>query len=97
MELQKVLSLIPANLLEELALETDVNIFSKKLQGEVMFKLLLHCIISHKDNSLRTMKSAKLFNIISIVKTAKIFAKKSQKKIAETFANSAFPCLRSLW
>ncbi|MEY4504355.1 MAG: hypothetical protein RL154_649 [Pseudomonadota bacterium] len=39
MELQKVLSLIPANLLEELALETDVNVFSKKLQGEVMFKL----------------------------------------------------------
>lgn len=58
MELQKVLSLIPANLLEELAVETEVNVFSKKLQGEVMFKLLLHCIISHKDNSLRVMESA---------------------------------------
>lgn len=58
MELQKVLSLIPATLLEELAEETEVNVFSKKLQGEVMFKLLLHFIITHKDNSLRVMKSA---------------------------------------
>lgn len=58
MELQKVLSLLPSNLLEELAIETEVNVFSKKLQGEVMFKLLLHCIISHKDNSLRVMESA---------------------------------------
>lgn len=58
MELQKILSLIPAGLLEELAIETEVDIFSKKLQGEVIFKLLLHCIISHKDNSLRGMESA---------------------------------------
>jgi hypothetical protein len=58
MELQKVLSLIPSKLLEELAVETEVDVFTKKLQGEVMFKLLLHCIISHKDNSLRTMESA---------------------------------------
>lgn len=58
MELQKVLSLIPSKLLEQLAIETEVDVFSKKLQGEVMFKLLLHCIITHKDNSLRTMESA---------------------------------------
>lgn len=58
MELQKVLSLIPSKLLEELAIETEVDAFAKKLQGEVMFKLLLHCIITHKDNSLRTMESA---------------------------------------
>ena len=58
MELQKVLSLIPSKLLEELALETEVDVFTKKLQGEVIFKLLLHCIVSHKDNSLRTMESA---------------------------------------
>ena len=58
MELQKVLLLIPSKLLEELAIETEVDVFSKKLQGEVMFKLLLHCVISHKDNSLRMMESA---------------------------------------
>ena len=57
MELQKILSLIPSGLLEELAIETEVDVFSKKLQGEVLFKLLLHCIISHKDNSLRGMES----------------------------------------
>jgi len=58
MELSKILSLVPSRLLEELALETEVDYFTKKLQGEVIFKLLLHCIISHKDNSLRTMESA---------------------------------------
>jgi hypothetical protein len=58
MKLQKVLALLPSDLLEELALETEVNVFAKKLQGEVMFKLLLHCILTHKDNSLRTMESA---------------------------------------
>jgi hypothetical protein len=58
MNIEKVLSLIPSSLLESLAIETKVDYFAKKLQGAVMFKLLLHCILSHKDNSLRTMKSA---------------------------------------
>jgi hypothetical protein len=57
MELQKVLSLVPSKLLEELAIETEVDVFTKKLQGEVIFKLLLHCIVTHKNNSLRTMES----------------------------------------
>ena len=57
MELQEILSLIPPRLLEDLAVETGVDAFSKKLQGEVIFKLLLHCIMSDKDNSLRTMSS----------------------------------------
>lgn len=57
MELQKILSLIPPKLLKDLAIETEVDVFTKKLQGEVIFKLLLHCIISDKDNSLRTMAS----------------------------------------
>jgi transposase len=54
----EILSLLPEGLLEDLALETQVNKYSKKLQGEVMFKLLLLCILSHKENSLRTMSSA---------------------------------------
>ena len=58
MELKKILSLIPNSLLEELAIETEVDVFTKKLQGEVIFKLLLHCILTHKENSLRTMESA---------------------------------------
>jgi hypothetical protein len=57
-KIQKVLSLIPAELLESLALDSKVDHFTKKLQGEVIFKLLLHCIVSHKDNSLRVMQSA---------------------------------------
>ena len=58
MDLNKLLSYIPEGLLNELALETGVDKYSKKLQGEVVFKLMLHCLISHKDNSLRRMESA---------------------------------------
>lgn len=58
MEVSQLLSLLPEELLEELALSTKVNRFTKKLQGELVFKLLLHCILSYKDNSLRTMESA---------------------------------------
>lgn len=53
-----LLELLPKNLLEELAIETEVNKYSKKLQGEVIFKLLLYCLTTHKNNSLRTMQSS---------------------------------------
>lgn len=58
MEAGQLLSLIPEGILEELALETDVDKYTKKLYGEIVFKLLIHCILSFKDNSLRTMESA---------------------------------------
>jgi hypothetical protein len=58
MDVGKILSLLPDGLLDDLAIETSVDKYSKKLQGEVIFKLLLHCILSHKENSLRTMESA---------------------------------------
>jgi hypothetical protein len=58
MDVSQLLSLLPDSVLEELALATNVNRYSKKLQGEIVFKLLLHCILSYKDNSLRTMESA---------------------------------------
>lgn len=58
MSIHQLLSLIPVQLLEELAIETKVDHYAKKLQGEVILKLLLYCIVSHKNNSLRTMESA---------------------------------------
>ena len=58
MHVSQILELLPDSILQELALETKVNKYSKKLQGQVLFKLLIHCIISFKDNSLRTMESA---------------------------------------
>jgi len=58
MQAHQILALIPDALLEELALETEVNKYSKKLQGQLLFKLLIHCIVTHKDNSLRKMESA---------------------------------------
>src|SRR5208282_5347625 len=58
MDVEAVISLLPKDLISKLAIETGVNRYSKKLQGEIIFKLLLHCILSHKDNSLRVMESA---------------------------------------
>lgn len=58
MELQKILSLIPSKLFKRLATETEVDVFVKKLYGEVVFKLLVFSIISQKSNSLRTMESS---------------------------------------
>lgn len=61
--------MIPSSMLEELALETGVNKYSKKLQGEIIFKLLIYCIVSNKDNSLRGMESAYeslCFNVLQI-------------------------------
>jgi IS4 transposase len=70
MDANKIISLIPGSLLNDLAIETGVNKYSKKLRGEVMFKLLIHCILSYKDNSLRTMESAYesiVFNVLNNV------------------------------
>ena len=58
MNVERILSLLPEGILTELAIETEVNRYSKKLQGQVLFKLLIHCILSHKENSLRSMESA---------------------------------------
>ena len=56
MSVEKLLSLIPGNLLDKLAIETGVDYYPKKLQSEVIFKLPIYYIISPKDNSLRTME-----------------------------------------
>lgn len=58
MEVSQLLSLLPEGALSDLALSTNVDKYAKKLHGELVFKLLLHCILSFKDNSLRTMESA---------------------------------------
>ena len=58
MKASEIIQLLPDNLLYDLAIETKVNKYSKKLQGEIIFKLLLYCILSYKDNSLRRMENA---------------------------------------
>lgn len=75
MTANQLLKLLPDDLLEGLALETGVNKYAKKLQGEVIFKLLLHCLTTHKNNSLRTMQSAYesiIFQYIAKNPTSKI-------------------------
>lgn len=58
MSVEEIFSLLPEDLLSELAVSTEVNRYSKKLQGEIVFKLLIYSILSYKDNSLRTVKSS---------------------------------------
>lgn len=58
MRVSEIISLIPDSYLSELALSCESNKYSKKLSAEVIFKLLIHCIISYKDNSLRRMSSS---------------------------------------
>lgn len=66
--ISSLLSFIPDKKLEAFALKTAVNKYSKKLQGQLLFKLLFYCIVTEKDNSLRGMRSAlesSLFRAIS--------------------------------
>ena len=57
-KLNRLLSFISDEDLEAFALETDVNKHTKKLHGQLLFKLLVYCFITEKDNSLRGMQSA---------------------------------------
>lgn len=66
--ISRLLSFIPDSKLEAFALNTSVDKYTKKLQGELLFKLLFYCTITEKDNSLRGMQSAlesSLFRAIS--------------------------------
>lgn len=57
MNVNEILSKLPENLLDELAIDMHINRYAKKIQGQTLFKLLIYCILTHKDNSLRSMAS----------------------------------------
>jgi len=57
MNAKGILSLLPDELLAELAADTNVDYYAKKLKGKILFKLLLSSVLSHKDNSLRRMEA----------------------------------------
>ena len=57
-KLNRLLSFISDDDLEAFALETGVNKHTKKLHGQLLFKLLVYCFVTEKDNSLRGMRSA---------------------------------------
>ena len=56
--INKLLSFIPDKELEAFAIDTRVNKGTKKLHGQLLFKLLFYCMVTEKDNSLRGMQSA---------------------------------------
>lgn len=58
MRAEELIAMIPDKLLEDLSIETGVDKYSKKLQGKLLFKLLIYSIVSYKDNSLRKMETA---------------------------------------
>jgi len=90
--ISKLLSFVSDDLLERLAVSTEVNKFSKKLQGELLFKLLLYCIVTEKDNSLRGMQSALESAVFSAFKAKSTTGKISHSSISErlTKTNSTF-------
>lgn len=55
--INKLLSFIPEEDLETFAIDTDVNKYTKKLHGQLLFKLLFYCLVTEKDNSLRGLQS----------------------------------------
>lgn len=85
--ISKLLSFVSDNLLEQLAISTEVNKFSKKLQGELLFKLLLYCIVSEKDNSLRGMQSALESAVFSAFKSKSLTTRISHSSISERLTN----------
>ena len=56
--LDNLLSFITPEEFRKFAAATGVDKHSKKLHGELLFKLLLYCLVTEKDNSLRGMQSA---------------------------------------
>lgn len=65
---KSLLRLVDTDVLEAIAIETNVNYKSKKLPGEVVFKLLLMSILDNTKISLRIMEktfSNNLFKIYS--------------------------------
>jgi hypothetical protein len=56
--INKLLSFIPDKELEAFAIDTQVNKSTKKLHGQLLFKLLFYCLVTEKDNSLRGIQSA---------------------------------------
>ena len=56
--IDSLLSFIKEEDFSQFASETNVDKHSKKLFGELLFKLLLYCLVTEKDNSLRGMQSA---------------------------------------
>lgn len=56
--IDKLLSFISKDELSQFAIETNVDKHTKKLHGELLFKLLFYCFVTEKDNSLRGMQSA---------------------------------------
>ena len=87
MDVERILSLLPSTLLDDLAVDTQVNRYSKKLQGQVVFKLLIHCILSHKENSLRCMESAYESIGFSILNAGKKKRQVRYSSISERLSN----------
>jgi hypothetical protein len=56
--IDKLLSFLTKEEFAQFAFDTKVDKHTKKLHGELLFKLLLYCLVSEKDNSLRGMQSA---------------------------------------
>lgn len=74
MRVKELLNLIPKETWEKLAIETKVNHKAKKLDGQIMFNLLVYSLLNVKENSLRAMEktfSSFLFQELQSAQTSK--------------------------
>ena len=60
MRVKELLNLIPQSTWDKLVIETKVNHKAKKLDGQIVFNLLLYSLLNVRENSLRVME--KTFN-----------------------------------
>ena len=87
MRVKQLLNLIPEDTWEKLTIETGVNRKAKKLEGRIVFNLLLFSLLNVKENSLRVME--KTFNsyLFQQLHSTSIANKVRHSSIAERLKN----------
>ncbi len=87
MRVKQLLNLIPEDTWERLTIETRVNRKAKKLEGRIVFNLLLFSLLNVKENSLRVME--KTFNsyLFQQLHSTSIANKVRHSSIAERLRN----------
>lgn len=83
--------------MEELSLEHKANRYSKKLQAEVIFKLLLHCLLTQKGSSLRGMASAYESVLFGLLNGSAGQGKLSHSSISERLSSLDPACFSRLF
>jgi hypothetical protein len=83
MRAKELLNLISEETWNRLAIETQVNKKTKKLEGKIVFSLLLYSILNVKENSLRVMERTFSSYLFQRLQSKPIAAKVRHSSLAE--------------